>query len=361
MTRQGARTGRRESREKRPDVYRLWREGRFAGEEKLREARGRGVRKRETVDKSMEQEGMEVIDWATVLEMHRRNAIIRMDGEKQDTLCRFSAKLDLDGFGHLTVGDRVLVAKEEISGELYAIQVEERQSLFSRPGPPDREHREQLLAANVDRLIVVTSAAKPVFNPGLVDRYLVAAQYSNIPLTLIVNKMDLVPEIPDEVIDFEGLADEILFVSAENGEGLKNLFERLEGETAVFTGQSGVGKSSIIRKLIPGVEIRVGEVRVTDGKGRHTTTSSTLYELEHGGRIIDTPGIRGLGIWNLNKQDLAMVFPAFVEWAGTCKFSDCLHRQEPGCAIHAALEEGEIADRFYDSYLRILESLRDDK
>lgn len=359
MTRQGARSGRRESRDKRPDVFRLWREGRFAEEEKIREARGRGVRKREIQDKTLDLEGMEIVGEATVLEMHRRNAIIRLDQSTEDTLCRFGPKLDLDGFGHLTVGDRVLIGKEEISGELYALQVFERETLFSRPGPPDREHREQLLAANIDRLIVVTSAAKPAFNPGLVDRYLVASQHSNIPLTIIVNKMDLVDEIPDEVVDFEGLADEILFVSAENGEGLRHLFECLEGQTAVFTGQSGVGKSSIIRKLIPGVEIRVGEVRVTDGKGRHTTTSSTLYELDHGGRIIDTPGIRGLGIWNMNKQDLALLFPAFEPWAGSCKFSNCLHRKEPGCSILEAVAEDEIPERAYLSYLRILESLKD--
>jgi ribosome biogenesis GTPase len=351
--------GRREHRDRRPDVLRLWREGKITDQEVSRENRGRSPRTREREGADLDWSAFEAVGMGTVLEMHRRTAVIRQDGHTSDSLCRFSPKLDLTGFGHLTVGDRIKLAREPISGDLFAAAVEPRRSKFSRPGPPDREHREQLLAANIDRLIVVCSAERPAFNPGLVDRYLVAAEHSTIPLTLVINKMDLVHGIlPMDVLEFEGLVDEIIPVSAENGSGLEDLRESIEGQTVVLTGQSGVGKSSIIRKLVPGVEIRVGEVRVSDGKGRHTTTASTLYQLRGGGEMIDTPGIRGLGFWELSKQDLALVFPAFGPWAGSCKFSNCLHDQEPGCAIQKAVEEGELSERHLDAYFRILDSLR---
>ena len=204
---------------------------------------------------------------------------------------------------------------------------------------------------------MVASLARPDFSPGFVDRYLIVAAASDLPLLLVLNKADLVDELPEAVQEFEGLADRMVLVSAETGQGLEELRALLVGRVSVLTGHSGVGKSTLVKALLPGVELDTGEVREKDGKGRHTTIASSVWDLPGGGSVIDTPGIRGLGFWNMEPELLPLLFPPFKQWVGACKFNDCQHLEEPGCAIHAALEAGELPERFYESYLRILDSL----
>lgn len=300
-----------------------------------------------------------------VVGMHRRTCELRFvetwDCNSDPEVARYSPTIDLGGESHLTVGDQVQVAQESGSGEWYVTQLFPRRSKLSRPGPPDREHREQLLASNVDCIVLVGSAADPAFNPGFVERYLMVAQHSEIPLALVLNKMDLTQELPESLAELTKYIDQVIFTSAKDGRGLDDLTEYLKDKSSIFTGQSGVGKSTLIQAIIPGIELDTTQVREKDGKGRHTTTTSTVFSLPEGGQVIDSPGIRGLGFWNLSKVELAWMYPLFIDWVGECKFQDCKHSQEPGCRVLKALDEGDLSQRAYDSYQRMLESLLEER
>lgn len=302
---------------------------------------------------------------AQIVGMHRRTCELRFeelwDCNSDPEVARYSPTIDLGGESHLTVGDRVEVALESASQEWYVTKVYPRRSKLSRPGPPDREHREQLLAANVDKIVLIGSAADPVFNPGFVERYLMVAQHSQIPLSLVLNKMDLTSDLPESLKELTPFIEKVLFTSAKENRGLEELKEYLGGCSSIFTGQSGVGKSTLIQAMIPGIELDTTVVREKDGKGRHTTTTSTVFSLPDGGKVIDSPGIRGLGFWDLSKTELAWMYPLFIHLVGKCKFQDCKHSQEPGCAVLNALETGTITQRAYDSYRRMLDSLIEER
>jgi ribosome biogenesis GTPase len=374
---------RRESRAKRVNAMKQWQDGRYLDEHTGKERWSREAKKprRKVQKKSSQVFKSGARKQGVVLMVHRRSCIVSLNWEHskafheisdgdihslgpegevilQDYVsCRYSTVLESgENAGRPAVGDNVLVAEEEDSGELFVLEVLPRKSALTRPGPDDRIHKQLVLAANIDQIVVVGSVAQPDFNPGFLDRVLLAARINNIDLYLVLNKMDLLgDEAPESVLDFDGLVKDMLPLSAASGEGLENLEEILKGKRSVFTGQSGVGKSSLVRKLIPGMGLRVGEVRQKDGRGRHTTTSSSLFKLPFGGEVIDTPGIRGLGVLNLPPAELAEIFPEFQRVESNCRFRNCLHLKEPGCAVLQALEEERISARAYGSYLRILE------
>jgi ribosome biogenesis GTPase / thiamine phosphate phosphatase len=313
------------------------------------------------------QEALTVSD--TLIDLHEASneslsspgASVTWDNHSDPLMARFSPTIDLGEESHLTVGDWVQVALESCSQEWYVTKLHSRISKLSRPGPPDREHREQLLAANIDRIVLVGSAADPAFNPGFVERYLMVAQFSEIPLVLVLNKIDLTEELPESLKELEPHIESVIYTSAKSGRGLRELAQFLEGKSSIFTGQSGVGKSTLIEALIPGIELDTTQVRERDGKGRHTTTTSTVFSLPQGGQVIDSPGIRGLGFWQLSRVELAWLYPLFTPWVDQCKFQDCLHDKEPQCQVLRALEEGELSQRAYESYLRMLDSLKDER
>ena len=349
---------RRRNRAKRVDVYREWTDGKWNEEAPGKERWSReGKNARQKVQKQGDSLDLVEIQKVILVEQHRRTAIVS-NAKSERFNARYSPNLVMGGEKKgLAVGDEFEMGLEEKSGDYYLSKLLPRRTKLSRPGPPDREHREQLLACNIDQVVVVTSAVQPIFNPGLVDRFAMVSAYSQLPITLVVNKMDLVSEKPIACSEFEEVVDKVLYVSAKDREGFDSLQLELQDKFSVFTGQSGVGKSSLITKLIPGLDLDTGDVRERDGKGRHTTTVSGLFDLPNGGAVVDTPGIRGLGFWDLKPTDLAKLFPAFQPWQGECKFSDCLHIAEPGCMIKKKLAEKELSQRVWDSYIRILTSL----
>ena len=272
------------------------------------------------------------------------------------------------------VGDRVLlgqVNEDEDSGEgvgsqkYCVVRVLPRKSELKRPGPRDSFRRKLTLAANIDQVVIVASVTQPEFNYGFMDRFLLAANLNNLPFVLVLTKMDLLPngeaDLSEDIRDFMSIVDKVIPVSVKNGVGLEALREELIGKSSVFSGQSGVGKSTLVNALVPGAELETGAVRERDGKGRHTTTSSSLFDFPGGGYVIDTPGIRSIGLSNgeddMDGETLAKIFPGFFEGdLFTCKYSNCKHLKEPGCTVRAAVESGKLSRARYASYLRILNS-----
>ncbi len=221
--------------------------------------------------------------------------------------------------------------------------------------------RVQAIAANVDRMVVV-SALEPAPDPDLINRYLVLAHYLGIEPLLWLNKTDLAPARAEEWLStlFDGHRRRgvtVLAGSPHQGDGMPALRARLQSGTSVLVGLSGVGKSSLIKALLPDRELRIGELSSHSGLGRHTTTETTLYHLPEGGDLIDSPGIRALRLGNIPRAALQPAFPEIDEAADSCRFHNCQHRKEPGCAVRAAVEEGAIApDRLATLHQLLAES-----
>ena len=251
---------------------------------------------------------------------------------------------------------------EGVGSQKYCVvRVLPRKSELKRPGPRDSFYKQQTLAANIDQVVIVASVTQPEFNYGFMDRFLLAANLNSLPFILVLTKMDLLPggeaDLSEDIRDFMSIADKVIPVSVKTGAGLDELRAELQGKSSVFSGMSGVGKSSLVNALVPTAALATGDVRERDGKGRHTTISSSLFDLPGGGIVIDTPGIRSIGLMDLESETLAKIFPGFFEGdLFTCKFSNCIHVKEAGCAVRAAVEAGNISNARYRSYLRILNS-----
>jgi ribosome biogenesis GTPase len=277
-------------------------------------------------------------------------AFVLADGEER--LCKVDDALVDGKTSVLAPGDEVHVEAAEDDWMVRAVRT--RTSRLSRPAVGRK--REQTIAANVDVLVIVASAAQPSFKPGLVDRYLIAAEVGGVQPVICVNKIDLVESEPEEAGAYRQLGVEVVGTSCESGAGLDALREQLTGKLAVFAGHSGVGKSSLINQLNPDLELDTQEISESTNKGRHTTTASRLYALPGGTRLIDTPGIKQLGLWGVSPEELDYYFPEMQEVATGCRFRDCTHVHEPHCAVKDAVQDGTITRLRYDSYVRIRES-----
>jgi ribosome biogenesis GTPase len=224
----------------------------------------------------------------------------------------------------------------------------------TRPNAPLEEH---VLSANVDIGIITVAVQDPEFHQRFIDRYLAILQAGNVSPLICLTKIDLTDVRPEILAFYQQIHIPIIRTSFLRTEGIEELKDALRGKTAVFLGQSGVGKSTLMNALIPGTNIATGEVSEKTGKGRHTTTGSSLLKWDTNSYIIDTPGIRSLGIEQLPKKEIRFLFPEFETLATPCRFSDCIHMNEPGCAIKQALEQKDPAiNPFrYESYLKMME------
>ena len=298
-----------------------------------------------------------------VVEVTAGQCVVSVDGRLQDCVVRGNLLSKETIYSNLvTVGDWVLV--EEAEGELWAVvEVLPRSSKLARPQKRKGGSYHQLVAANIDRLLVVVSWRKPNIWPELIDRYLIAAQRNQLQAVICVNKIDLVEEhdeLETTLEPYRQAGYEVFMTSAASGAGIPHLHELLVGQTTVLAGMSGVGKSSLLSAVQPGLSLRaltVGERGMNRGQGRHTTTMATMYPLAEGGAVIDTPGIRQFGLAFLELRELGTYYPEFVPLIGQCAFSDCTHAHEPDCAVQKGVETGIISQMRYENYLKILETL----
>ena len=274
--------------------------------------------------------------------------------------CRLRGRVKQDrGDSDLVViGDRVSLAMVE-GGDAMIETVEARQSRFSRRQPgPRGAWKEDMIVANLDQVLVVFACAEPMPHPRLIDRFLVVAEHNEIEAVVVANKVDLVGMLAARQIfgHYESIGYEVHYVSAREGIGVEALADRLAGRVSVVTGPSGVGKSTLLNAIQPGLRIETGAVSETVHKGRHTTTSAELHRLggADGGFVADTPGLRELGLWQIPDEDLAWCFPEMRPHLGGCGFNDCRHIGEPRCAVLAAVEAGTISEDRHESYRRLL-------
>ena len=259
--------------------------------------------------------------------------------------CRARGRFRKEGRTPL-VGDFVRITRES-NGKGTVDEILPRRNAFLRPA-----------VANIDLLVVLASCAIPETEPFLIDRIFAIAGRQNVPVLLCINKDDLCSGEPLRKI-YEHAGFDVLCTSAETGEGVDELRRRISGRLAVFTGNSGVGKSSILNAMDPALHLAVGEVSEKLGRGRHTTRHIELYRLSDGTLLADTPGFSSFDTDRMDqilKEDLQYAFPDFAPYLGKCQFRDCAHRKEPGCAVREALEAGKIEQTRYDSYLRLYDA-----
>lgn len=257
----------------------------------------------------------------------------------------------------VAVGDWVeVLLGEEGRGAVEAI--EPRATKFSRPAP-GRTHLEQVIVANATQLVIVLAARQPRLKTTTLDRYLVAAEVGGLRPILCVNKIDLDEDgsARKAAEVYPGMGVRVFYTAAVSGGGVEGFKRALLGELSVLVGPSGVGKTTLLNRLQPGLGLRVQEVSRKWSKGKHTTSGVELFPLDEGGWLADTPGRRELGLWGMTRPDLGRFFQDFEPHAARCRFATCTHSHEPGCAVAAAVDEGRLNRARYESYLRILESL----
>lgn len=266
-------------------------------------------------------------------------------------------KVKQDSKLKLAVGDDVDVESED--GESWSIiTIHPRRGTLVRRAPGNA-YGERVVAANIDQVLIVFAAAQPEPHVRMVDRFLVIAEANEIPAVIVINKIELADEAATRArfSAYDRAGYTVHYTSVKAIVGLEALRDTLHDRVSALTGPSGVGKSSLLNSMYPGLDLRVGEISQSVQKGRHTTVGADLHPLPGGGFVMDTPGLREMGVWGLTSGDLERCFREFRPHIGDCRFSDCRHLVEPGCAIRAAVDRGEIAVERFESYVKLYEEL----
>jgi ribosome biogenesis GTPase len=255
----------------------------------------------------------------------------------------------------LAVGDEVMLEQENGAGWAIAEVLERRSQLSRRE--PGRARGERVIAANVDQVVIAFALRKPEPHVAMLDRFLVVAEANSLVSHVVVNKLDLADEGEARALFgiYERIGYGLHLTSCRTQRGLDELRDQLHGRTSAVTGPSGVGKSSLLNALYPGLGLRVGEISASVNKGRHTTVGAYLHPLPGGGFVVDTPGLREIGLWGVPSRALDECFPEFRSRKDECRFADCAHLAEPDCAVRAALAAGDISESRYASYTKLLE------
>ncbi len=363
----------------------LWQEEEFFAQDrkasrkarKLASSRDRSKYKKSDQDQLKKQastDNVSSFSLGRVLAILPEGIVVTCEGREYLCSLRGSLKHEKGKIKNLVaVGDFVRF-EDTGSGQGTIVHVERRHSILSRADNLAR-NKEQLIAVNIDQVLITASVVLPPLKSFLVDRYIIAAQKGNMQPVIVVNKIDLFASPPPE-IDRSFLADElalyddfmktyrdlefiVLAVSAETGEGIEELKQVMQGKTSVFSGQSGVGKSSLIN-AVTGTSLATGSMVHRTGKGSHTTTTTHLVPLEGGGFCIDTPGIKSFGLWDLQISEIAAHFPEISALSSECKFPDCSHLNEPQCAVREAVEKGAISPLRFASYCALMASLAEE-
>ncbi len=250
------------------------------------------------------------------------------------------------------VGDTVVIHRNA-DGTATIEDIGPRRSLLRRRSP-GRTRGVRAVAANLDQVMVVGAARRPDWDPQLIDRFIAVAEASGIPPVVILNKIDLAPEVEREIQVYRDAGYVTLATSAVEGRGVETLRSLLAGRVSLLSGPSGAGKSSLLNLLAPGLHLRTGEVSTRAGSGRHTTVAAEMHPLGNG-FVVDTPGLRDIGLWGLSPADVAAAFPDVQRFGGKCCFDDCRHLTEPGCAVAEAVERKQLSATRLNSYRQLLE------
>lgn len=287
---------------------------------------------------------------------------VRPDDGGAVVSCKIKGNLRLKGFrctNPVAVGDRVLV-DVRADGSAFVVSIEPRRNyIIRRASNLSKEF--QIIASNVDQAVLVATLYNPVTNTTFIDRFLATAEAYSVPAAVVLNKVDLLTDAGDaELLDavehlYTTIGYPVLRVSTITGEGMSQLTALLEGKTSLLSGNSGVGKSSIINKIVPEARLRVGDVSQAHHKGMHTTTFSEMIDLPGGGAIIDTPGVKGFGTIDFARAEVAHYFPEIFAASADCRYGNCTHTHEPGCAVLTAVADHRISESRYASYLSILD------
>lgn len=262
----------------------------------------------------------------------------------------------------LAVGDEVELEVEDVNENTALITgILPRRNYINRQSPRAR-HQHHIVAANLDQTLLVATLKEPRTSQGFLDRFLVAAEMYHVKALIVFNKSDLYKKKEQEQFArwkemYEAAGYTVLLTSTKDGSGIEELGNLLKNKTTLISGHSGVGKSSLLNSILPGLQIKTQDVSGWSGKGMHTTTFAEMYDLPAGGSIIDTPGMREFGLVDISRQELSHYFPEMRDRLQDCQFNNCLHVNEPGCAIKAAVEEGSISGDRYVSYAVILDSI----
>lgn len=289
----------------------------------------------------------------------RRFVVRAKDGSDINCVVRQKVKNATKRCTPVAVGDDVdFSLSEKNSGCIEKVQP--RRTSFFRPAKGSDQDK-QVIAANLDLLAIVVAVASPPLKTGLIDRFLIAAHEGELSPLIVLNKSDL-PGPPDLDIEeiirtYESIDVPVFKVSALSGSGLDSLESYLCSHRTLFAGHSGVGKSTLLNKLIPGLDLRTREISEFSDRGKHTTSNVQLYELPSGGMVIDSPGLKIMGLWNVERDNLKHYYTEFEKFVADCRFSGCSHTHEPDCGVKSAVEKGEISSFRYRNFLTISESL----